>query len=316
MTNANTPSTDPAQQSARSTDSSLDTQVANEDILKLTNGRVLGYAEYGPEDGTPLIFCHGSPGSRYQRHPDITLLDSHGIRQITIERPGYGNSTHDPRRILLDWPNDIAEAADILDLSEFFLVGLSGGGPHALACAARIPERLLGVSILDSPGPVAEPEVAAVLPISLRLAVKIIPRRGVSRFIGYTQARAIRKDPDAFMDSLGMRWGEVDLAVFRQPGVRKMFREDFPEAVRPGSKGLSRDLRIVLRHWGFELSDINMHVDVWHGELDGSAPVELARYVVAEIPDATAHYRADAGHLLIFDYWDEILSTLVGQINR
>ncbi len=311
-----TPPTETTQQSVRRTDSALDTHVANEGVLELANGRILGYAEYGPADGTPLLFCHGSPGSRYQRHPEASLLETHGIRQITIERPGYGNSTYQPGRTLLDWPNDIAEAADVLDLPEFFLVGLSGGGPHVLACAARIPERLLGVAILDSPGPVAESEAAAVLPVGLRLAVKLIPLRGVSRLIGYTQARAIRKDPDAFMDSLGERWGEVDLEVFRRPSVREMFREDFTEAVRPGSKGLTRDLRIGLRDWGFELAQIEMHVDVWHGEQDGSAPVELARYVVAELPDATGHYRADAGHLLIFDYWDEILSTLARRVER
>lgn len=288
----------------------------NEGTVELPDGRVLGYATYGPADGTPLLFCHGAPGSRYQRLPDTSVLEAHGIRQISVERPGYGKSTYQPGRTLLDWPWDVAELADSLGLDQFYLVGLSGGGPHALACAVQIPERLLGVAVAGSPGPLGDPAAAATVPLALRYAVKIVTLPGLSRLVTALRARQIRTDPDRFIESMGGRFGEADLAVFRRPAVREMFLEDFSEAVRNGSKGYARDARVGLGDWGFELTDVQTHVDVWHGELDGGVSVELARYVAAELPDSTEHIRPDAGHLLLFDYWDEAVSTLVARRDR
>ena len=100
---------------------------AIDETLTLSDGRTLGYAEYGPSDGEPLVFCHGSPGSRYMRHPDSSLLEKHGIRQVTLERPGYGQSSHQPGRELLDWPRDVREAADVLGFNQFAVAGISGG---------------------------------------------------------------------------------------------------------------------------------------------------------------------------------------------
>lgn len=116
-----------------------------DDTLTLPDGRSLGYAEYGPPDGDPLVFCHGTPGSRYSRHPDASLLEKHDIREVVLERPGYGRSAYQPGRELLDWPQDVREAADQLGFGQFAVAGFSGGGPHALACAARLPEQVTSV---------------------------------------------------------------------------------------------------------------------------------------------------------------------------
>ena len=109
--------------------------------IKLRDGRTLGYAEYGDRNGVPVVFFHGTPGSRLMAVPawnDTSL----GIRLIAPDRPGLGLSTYLPHRTLLNWPGDVAELADALKLEKFIVAGVSGGGPHSLACAYALPDRV------------------------------------------------------------------------------------------------------------------------------------------------------------------------------
>src|SRR5262245_38470702 len=99
------------------------------------------------------MFCHGTPGSRRYPHPDVTIASSFGIRLIAADRPGYGLSTFQLRRRLLDWPDDLAQLADALGIERFAVVGPSGGGPHPLACALKLVGRLTSVGLLASTAP-------------------------------------------------------------------------------------------------------------------------------------------------------------------
>lgn len=278
--------------------------------LSLSDGRTLGYAEYGPSDGDPLVFCHGTPGSRYTRHPNGSFLEERGIRQVTLDRPGYGQSTYDSERELLDWPEDVREVADTLGFDQFAIAGISGGGPHALACAARIPERLTGVAILNGMGPLDAPGATDGMALKNRLAFKISGLPIISRVQTWLAVRQIRKDPDTVIDALGDSFADVDEQVLQRPEVRAMLRQDLSEAVRQGTEGWRREDRILARSWGFELAEISTHVDLWHGELDMNAPITMGRYVADQLQSCTAHIYPDEGHLLMVDYWGEILATL------
>lgn len=111
-------------------------------VFKLSDGRSLGYAEYGAEDGRPIFFFHGSQSSRFERHPDDSIAVRNNARVIVVDRPGHGLSDFQPGRTILDGPADIVELADGLGLDRFGVMGMSAGGPYALACGLLIPDRL------------------------------------------------------------------------------------------------------------------------------------------------------------------------------
>ena len=129
------------------------------DILELSDGRSLSYRQYGDPEGTPVMFFHGYPGS----NRDFAFVDpkdlarTHHCSVIATSRPGYGESTDKPGRQLLDWPTDVCELADALQIDKFAVVGYSGGGPYALACAYAIPERLTSVVVVAGVGPAQAP---------------------------------------------------------------------------------------------------------------------------------------------------------------
>ncbi len=124
-------------------------------ILRLRDGRALSYLEVGAPDGTPVIHCHGNPSSRLEVLLLAEQATSLKVRLIGLDRPGIGYSDPKPGYGLLDWPDDVAELADRLGLDRFAMSGLSGGGPFALACAYKMPERLTACGLISTVTPVA-----------------------------------------------------------------------------------------------------------------------------------------------------------------
>jgi len=139
----------------------------------LPDGRLLAYAQHGDLNGKPVFFFHGTPSSRFLRHPDDVLTSSLGIRLITIDRPGFGLSDSYPNRKLLDWPDDVAAVADVLGIERFAISGLSGGGPYAAACAYKIPHRVTMAGIICGVGPTDLPEHVALMYPIRRLGVRL-----------------------------------------------------------------------------------------------------------------------------------------------
>ncbi|KAJ5748987.1 uncharacterized protein N7511_010683 [Penicillium nucicola] len=121
--------------------------------MRLPDGRILGYAEYGPETGYPLIYLHGYSQCRYEGSVIENVLHRHGIRMVAPDRPGFGLSTNQPNRRIADWPDDVQALAGHLGLSRFALMGGSGGGPYILACAHALPHEMMSaVGILAGGG--------------------------------------------------------------------------------------------------------------------------------------------------------------------
>ncbi len=126
--------------------------------LRLRDGRFLGYAEVGDPDGRPVLYFHGFPGSRLEARLTHAAAAGGGVRVIALDRPGMGLSTHKPGRGFLDWPDDVAEAADLLGIERFAVAGLSGGGPYTAVCALKLSQRLTGAAIISGVGPFDAPE--------------------------------------------------------------------------------------------------------------------------------------------------------------
>src|SRR5688572_5249193 len=135
----------PRHSSTLSTAPSIPTS-SDRQTVTLPDGRLLGFAEYGQPDGKPLFYFHGYPASRREPAPIAKEVRERGIRLISVDRPGIGASTYHPGRTLRDWPEDVRVLADALGLKRFAVLGSSGGGPYAIACALVLPPERLSVA--------------------------------------------------------------------------------------------------------------------------------------------------------------------------
>mgnify|MGYP001085269277 CR=1 FL=1 len=122
--------------------------------IRLKDGRLLGYAEFGDPAGKPIFHFHGIPSSRLEGKYADEVAAKHGVRLIAVDRPGIGLSDFKPKRTILDWPDDVVELADALEIVRFVVEGISGGGPYSAACAYKIPNRLTAAAIISGLGPI------------------------------------------------------------------------------------------------------------------------------------------------------------------
>ena len=137
--------------------------------VKLSDGRSLSFARFGDPSGKPVFYFHGFPGSRLEPQSNHDAFLKAGIQLLALDRPGIGHSTRKNKRKLLDWPDDLVEIAKILKLEKFSILGVSGGGPYALACARAIPGYLNKVTVACGPGPMDAPNATSGMMLSNRV---------------------------------------------------------------------------------------------------------------------------------------------------
>ncbi len=280
--------------------------------LELPDGRALGYAEYGAPGGKPVLHFHGCPSSRLEGRLADAIALRLGIRVIAVDRPGYGLSDFKSSRAIAEWPNDVVALADALGLERFAVMGLSGGGPYAAACAALSPERVTKAAIVSGVGPLDAPGAMAGMMWLNRAAFALSHRApwllgGVFGFL----LPVLRRDPDRFFRWAAAVLSEADKAVLAEREPREVFAQSALEAFRAGTRGPARDVFLYGRPWGFRLSDIAVEVQLWQGEADVIVPVALGRHQAGAIPDCQARFFPGEGHFsLVVKKLEEILSTL------
>jgi pimeloyl-ACP methyl ester carboxylesterase len=288
-------------------------ETATAQQIKLSDRRALAYAEYGDPAGTPLFHFHGTPGSRLEPHPDSALVAALGVRVIVPDRPGYGLSDFQRGRKLLDWPRDVAHLADALGIDRFTVLGYSGGGPHAMACAYALPERVARAVLVSSPSPLDVPGVLEGMAPMNRQAFAMDRRLPwpLLRLAYGMQGGSIRRAPERLLDALHKQVPVVDQQVLDDPTFRAGFIEDVREAYRAGTRAHAWESRIMARNWGFHPRDIRVEVQLWQGEKDTLVPVAMGRYLARVIPSCRATVFPDDGHLSIYvNHWQQILSTV------
>jgi pimeloyl-ACP methyl ester carboxylesterase len=268
--------------------------------LRLPDGRALGYCEYGDPLGTPLFYIHGHPGSRLEAGFLADAAAKHHARLIGVDQPGLGLSTYRPRRTLLDWPYDLVALADTMNIDRFAVVGFSGGGPHALACAYKISGRLTSCGIVSGVGRSTRrlSFLGSWLPwIVLPLTKRHFANEGAAR---------------TAMARLTRRWPEPDRDAYEQPWVRAALVASLVESFRQGIKGAAYEGKLIAaRHWGFELEDISMDVHLWHGGLDDQVPVAEAEASTKRLPHCDAVFYPNEAHIsTIVNHGDEIVGIL------
>jgi pimeloyl-ACP methyl ester carboxylesterase len=282
--------------------------------ITLSDNRLLAYAEYGDPHGRPVFFFHGMPGSRFFRPPD-EITEKMGVRLITTDRPGYGLSTFQPGRRILDWPADIAQLADHLGIHKFAVSGHSAGGPYVAACAHALPERVSAAAALSAAGPIDSPGsingMAAMNKLGLRIGrLTPWPLWQVLVWVFYHRRAA---DPSADIDrGIGIR-PSADDEQLKKRAVREICIQSEIEAFRPGLDGLAWEGRLLTRPWGFSLEDIRVPYHLWHGTQDDQATLAMARYVSGKIPTSRITICEKEAHLLLFPHWQEILDQLISE---
>jgi pimeloyl-ACP methyl ester carboxylesterase len=289
-----------------------DTQVA-----PTSEGRTLTFTEWGDRNGFPVFSLHGTPGSRFGRHYDESAYTEVGARVITYDRPGYGGSDRSPGRRVVDCVADVVAIADTLGVDRFAVTGGSGGGPHALAVAARLPERVTRAACAVAPAPydvadfdwfegmdplnVQEIQWAlqgeeVLMPELEREAAKMLER--------------IASDPATV---LGDEWGlsEADRAELARPERRDVIRQDVNEAFRHGVWGHVDDTLAFIRPWGFDVNEIRIRTRIIYGLTDVLAPPQHGRWLAGNVPAAEVVEEKALGHITSPDLITERFAWLV-----
>jgi pimeloyl-ACP methyl ester carboxylesterase len=286
-----------------------------EATLRLSGSRRLGYAEFGPASGRPLLWFHGTPGARRQIAPQArTLAHEIGVRIVSVERPGVGSSTPHPYGALVEFARDIERLCDKLGVERFGVAGLSGGGPYALACAHELPERVVAAAILGGVAPAVGPDaVAGGASGLIRTFAPLMSR--VSEPAGAMLrglVRVLEPLAEQAVDLFARQMPPGDQRIFEDPAMRRMFVEDLLLGGRRRMQAIFLDVAMFGRPWGFALEDIEVPVHLWYGDSDTIVPVHHGVHLSKRIPGAELRIRPGEGHLGGLGASHEVFEAILG----
>jgi pimeloyl-ACP methyl ester carboxylesterase len=286
-----------------------------EGTVELSDGRSIGVAEYGDPLGEVIFWFHGTPGGRRQIPPRARdIASERGVRLIGVERPGVGRSTPHLHRSVAEGAHDIESVADRLNIERFGVIGLSGGGPYALACAHEFPERVVAGAVLGGVAPSCGEE--AVSGGAVALAQQMGPLlEAFCEPLGHlfwASVYALRPLSSQVFDLFIGTMPEGDQKVMRRPEMKQMFIDDLLRASRPRLHAPIYDMVLFARPWGFSLRDIRVPIRFWHGDADHLVPLEHGQHQARLVPDSDLKIRPQEGHLGSLDAAEEILDTLLG----
>jgi pimeloyl-ACP methyl ester carboxylesterase len=270
--------------------------------IQAPDGRRLHVREDGDPDGVPLITLHGTPGSRVLAPSAIRSAAERGIRLIGYDRPGYGASSPHPGRRVVDAAADVETIADVLRLDRILVDGASGGGPHALACAARLPDRVDAVATYASVAPpdaegldftagMGEENVA-------EFGAAVAGREALEPMLATFAEGMLAATPEGLADELRTILSEADVAVVTGELAEHLHRQFRAGIVHSLEGWIDDDLEFV-RPWGFDLAEIRIPVGLWQGEQDLMVPAAHGRWLADRIPGVDAHITAEDGHLTL-----------------
>lgn len=283
--------------------------------LRLRDGRQLGFATFGDADGAPVLYFHGHVSSRLEGRLAHVAGLRHGICVIALDRPGFGLSDARPGMRIADAADDVAEAADHLGIERFSLLGATSGSPFALACAARLRERVRAVAVISSPAQHDRPGALAGMDLRARLYLHHLPRWApwILQRIHERAARLSDRDPGELLRLVSRSIARSEQRAFQSPEVTEVFMDAAYEAFRSGPGAMVQELRLLARPWGFDLSAIAAPVFLWHGATDTGSPVAMAHALAHEIPKCRAQIIAERGSVIAADVMPEAIATLAAQ---
>jgi pimeloyl-ACP methyl ester carboxylesterase len=268
------------------------------------DGRTLVANDSGPADAVLTLVWHtGSPQTGALMPPVLAAAEARGVRLVSYGRPGYGGSTVQPGRTVADAAADVAAIADALGIDRFATMGASGGGPHALACGALLPDRVAGVATFAGIAPFTD---AFDWFAGMRS-----PGGPRSALEGGREGRLAHAatgefDPEQFVDA---DWAALE-------GEWAPLGEDAQRAGAAGPDGIVDDDCAFVRPWGFELADVRVPVLVVQGGRDRVVPLAHGEHLARSIPGAELRLRPDDGHISVLLAVPEALDRLLEWAQR
>ncbi|WP_223756299.1 alpha/beta fold hydrolase [Myxococcus sp. RHSTA-1-4] len=273
---------------------------------RLPDGRMLGWAQWGPEDGTPVLFFSGAAMGRSLGF-GADVLARLGVRLISVDRPGLGASSPAPARTLNDWVADIRHLASALALPGFGVVGFSMGAPFALACAAAGLPR--AVAVVSGQDDLNHPDLAGLLHPDVAGMLRAVAGDPV----GFEASFAGMANADLLWKLITETSSSADLAVYTSPRFEAAFRQALREGFSQGAQGYAHDLILAMGRWPFDVASIRGPVDLWYGGLDTSIvhSPDHGGVLSRRIPTARRHLLRDAGGSLLWTHAGDILESLL-----
>ncbi|ORY30172.1 Alpha/Beta hydrolase protein [Naematelia encephala] len=299
----------------------LGTLSEQDQTMRLPGGRLLGFR--------PLIYLHGYPSSRIEAKPADDMAGRHGIRLLALDRPGFGLSTPQPNRTLLNYAEDVRHFAEVMHLDRFAIIGVSGGGPFAVACTHALPRRMLtGVGLFASGAPWAAGahhmswtrRILCWLSNHWPSALGLVIRASASFVKMIMSSGPGVRRLDAFLDKAGTK--EEARRVKNGPLLRKESKEErreylwkvlAGEPLRQGSDAAVLEARLLsAQDWGFKLEDVDFDpIRIWHGLDDDNSPIAAIRYLANQLPHSELHEFEGDTHYTMFRHLEGALQELL-----
>jgi pimeloyl-ACP methyl ester carboxylesterase len=265
-----------------------------------TDGRTLDVYVDGPKDAVPLLFHNGTPSSGLLFAPFVEAARQRGLKMVSFSRAGYGGSTRNPARSVADVVPDVAAVLDQLGADRCYTLGWSGGGPHALASAALLPARVIGVATVGSLAPydadgldwfagMGQENVEA---FSAALAGDV----RLQRFLEGAGSEFATITPDEVEARLVDVASDVDRSAISGDSAAWL-AEVFRESVRNGTWGWIDDELAFVKPWGVDLSAVDVPLAIWQGAQDRMTPFTHGEWLARHIPGVHPHLLPDHGHL-------------------
>jgi pimeloyl-ACP methyl ester carboxylesterase len=319
----------------------MSSQNADSQTMTLPDGRTLGYAEYGHPEGYPLIYFHGYPSSRLEGEAAGPIARRRRIKLYTLDRPGFGLSTYDPDRKVMDWPNDVAAFAKHAGLERFAVLGGSGGGPYAIACARALPaETMTRVGLLAPAGPWDKAGIKDVMwsswfthlaaiytPSLLRIVADgavgsarwAVGTNMVKGWIDQTLEALTKKEQEESQKSEALGEGSTWklLEDETRPSKTTAQRRDdtvriLLEAFAQGSEPSVQEARLLTTDWGFKFEDVAYDkIQIWHGTKDINSPISHIRWMAEHLQHADLVEYEDENHFAVVKHLDDIIGGLI-----
>jgi pimeloyl-ACP methyl ester carboxylesterase len=273
-----------------------------EHVIETADGHKLAVTDGGDPDGVPCLVHQGTPNSRLQYAPDVAVAREHGIRMITYDRPGYGLSTEQPGRTIADCAKDVRAICAGLGIDRVLSWGVSGGGPHVLACAALLPDLIPAAASLASPAPWGAEHLdwfEGMGELNVDDYKLLFRDRDAARAkLENDRVEMLAASADQVQELIKTLVSATDAAVFT-PQLAQYFVDSALAGLAPGGEGWFEDGIADIEPWGFDLSDITIPVLLLHGQQDRFVPFGHGVWLAAHIPGVEARLTEDDGHITL-----------------
>ncbi|HEY5318723.1 MAG TPA: alpha/beta fold hydrolase [Solirubrobacteraceae bacterium] len=284
--------------------------------LRLADGRRLNYSDTGPRKGLPIVYCHGAIGTPLGAAVDLEAIVAElGVRYVAISRPGIGGSDCAPGRTVLGFAADVRELVDALEIERFAVVGVSAGGPYALAVARELEARVIRVALCSSLSPLCAPHRTPGMQRRIRVALSVLAATpGLCAAIGDLAVPVIRRHPELLSRVIAAHAAPGERRLLQRAGERSAASTSFLDAASGGVRGMIEDYLVYSSPWQFSACEVAADIQLWHGLEDPLVPVEHALQLAIALPRCRVFLDPDEGHHFFRRRLANILAVLVGRV--